>query len=104
MRNKSNKIAKLERNRKSILTEDLTRCYLCGMPKHHLHEVFFGRNRQLSMKYGCVVPLCTNCHNKVHLDHSTDIKLKKECKKVFKKYYKVDEEGFIKIFRNSYEK
>ena len=33
MRNKSNKLAKLERNRKSVFTNNLDICYLCGKKK-----------------------------------------------------------------------
>lgn len=97
-----NKVKKLERNRFSILTDNLDMCYLCGRRKQHLHEVFFGRNRQLSMKYGCVVPLCFSCHEKVHNDYATDLKLKQECQKRYMKYYEVDEEAFIKTFRTNY--
>ena len=39
---KSNKISKLERNRFSILTNDLEHCILCGQKKDNLHEVFGG--------------------------------------------------------------
>lgn len=97
-----NKVKKLERNRFSILTDNLDICYLCGRRKQHLHEVFFGRNRQLSMKYGCVVPLCFSCHEKVHNDYATDLKLKQECQKRYMKCYEVDEEAFIKTFRTNY--
>lgn len=34
MKSKSNKLAKLERNRKSIFTDDLEHCYLCGKAKY----------------------------------------------------------------------
>jgi hypothetical protein len=97
-----NKVKKLERNRYSILTDNMDQCYLCGKRKQHLHEIFFGRNRQLSMKYGCVVPLCFSCHEKVHNNYSVDLKLKQECQKRYMDYYEVDEEAFIKTFRNNY--
>ena len=61
--NKNPKIAKLERNRKSVFTNDLTKCILCGKPKEELHEIFAGRNRLNSMKYDFVLPLCHNCHS-----------------------------------------
>ena len=59
---KSKKIAKLERNRKSVFTNDLEHCYLCGKKKEELHEIFAGRNRLNSMKYDLVLPLCHECH------------------------------------------
>ncbi len=64
--NKSSKIAKLERNRFSVFTEDLDHCILCGDKKDNLHEIFFGKNRIKSMNYGFVIPLCFNCHLEMH--------------------------------------
>ena len=83
----SNKIKTLENKRFSILTNDLSYCYLCGKPKNHLHEVFFGKNRVNSMKWGCVVPLCAYCHSKVHSNIELDLKLKKLCQKRFIEVY-----------------
>lgn len=98
-----NKIARLEKMRFSILTNDLSRCYLCGKPKDHLHEVFFGKNRINSMKWGCVVPLCFECHQGkfgVHNNHDADIKLKQKCQfKFIKTYPTID---FLSIFHKNY--
>ena len=94
----------LERKRFSILTDDLSRCYVCGLPKHHLHEIYFGKNRTNSMKYGCVVPLCyehhegnTGVHHNIELDH----KLKVECQKKFEELYSIP---FIDVFYKNYIK
>ena len=95
----SNKIKTLENKRFSILTNDLSYCYLCGKPKNHLHEVFFGKNRINSMKYGCVVPLCSSCHSKVHSNIELDLKLKKLCQKRFIEVY---DDDFLSIFRKNY--
>lgn len=92
-------IKKLEKNRFSIITNNLDFCYLCGRKKDHLHEVFFGKNRINSMKYGCVVPLCSNCHHKVHHNINIDMQLKKQLQKKFEEIYSDD---FIKIFRRNY--
>ena len=92
-------IKKLEKNRFSIITNNLDFCYLCGRKKDHLHEVFFGKNRINSMKYGCVVPLCSNCHYKVHHNINIDMQLKKQLQKKFEEIYSDD---FIKIFRRNY--
>ena len=68
IKKKSNKLAKLERNRFSILTDDLEHCYICKtmklkqVKKEDLHEIFRGRNRQICMRYGFVAPLCRQCH------------------------------------------
>lgn len=95
----SNKIKELERKRFSILTNNLEICYLCGRRKHHLHEIFFGKNRINSMKYGCVVPLCSDCHYKVHHNIKIDTKLKEKCQKKFEEIYK---NNFLEIFRKNY--
>lgn len=102
MKKKSYKITKLEKERYSIITDKLDTCYLCGMPKNHLHEVFFGNNRINSMKYGCIVPLCALCHSKVHNDIQIDLKLKKELEKAFIKVYDCDTDFFIKVFHRNY--
>lgn len=92
-------IKTLEKNRYSILINDLSRCYLCGKPKNHLHEIYFGKNRINSMKYGCVVPLCASCHTKVHSNIELDLKLKKLCQKRFIEVY---DDDFLSIFRKNY--
>lgn len=97
------KITRLERQRFSILTNDLTRCYLCGKPKNHIHEIYFGKNRVNSMKWGCCVPLCYSCHNGsngVHHNEQLNIMLKKKCRKKFDEvYHEID---FVSIFHQTY--
>ena len=66
LKNRTSKQAKLERDRFSILTNDLDHCVICSAKKEHLHEVCFGRNRINSIKYGLVIPLCLNCHEEMH--------------------------------------
>lgn len=63
MKNKSKGLAKLERNRYSVFTDDLEHCILCGKKKNDLHEVFGGRNRLNSIRYNLVLPLCRECHS-----------------------------------------
>lgn len=101
MKKKTNKLNKLEKNRTSILTNDLEHCYICGMKKNHLHEVYFGKNRQNSMKWGCVVPLCFNCHTRIHNDIILDTELKIKMQDKFEEVYDI---GFISIFHRNYKK
>ena len=63
LNNKSKKLAKLEKNRYSVFTDNLTSCYLCGRKKDDLHEIFSGRNRINSIKHGFILPLCRECHS-----------------------------------------
>lgn len=62
----SNKRAKLEKNRYSILVNDLNVCAVCGS-KYNIakHEIYWGKNRQNSMKYGLVIGLCKKEHHTI---------------------------------------
>lgn len=102
MKNKTYKLSKLEKNRYSIITNNLDECFICHRAKDHLHEVFYGNNRVNSMKYGCIVPLCYQCHAKVHNDIQIDLKLKKMLKMAFLEHYKCNEDYFINIFHINY--
>lgn len=66
MRNKRYKLVKLEKNRTSILTEDLEHCILCGANDPDINEIFMGRNRLNSIKYGLLIPLCRTHHQEYH--------------------------------------
>lgn len=99
MKNKSSKLAKLERNRFSILTDNLDYCIMCGKPKQDLNEIYPGRNRQNSMKYGCVMPMCRLCHTKYTNDRNLQLYWMKLCQKKFNEIY---EEDFLSIFRRNY--
>ena len=96
-------MSKLEKNRKSILTNDLSRCFVCGRPRQELHEIYFGKNRINSMKYNCVVPLCYEHHRGntgVHHNHQLDMRLKQLCQKQFVvSYPNLD---FMSIFFKNY--
>ena len=100
MKKKSYKIAKLEKDRFSIITNDLEHCIICKKPKDNLHEVFFGKNRQLSMQYGCVIPLCYTHHLIIHNNHALDLVWKIKMQDAFGKTYDID---FIKIFGRNYK-
>ena len=98
---KSAKLAKLERNRFSVFTDDLDHCIICKRKKEHLHEIFFGSNRQKSMQYGFVIPLCHECHIEMHRN--------KEWQEYWhvkgQKYWERDidtREEFIKTFGKNY--
>lgn len=86
----------LEKKRFSLLTKDLTTCVECGRPKDDLHEVYEGTYRRKSMQYGCVIPLCRQCHNRIHLEKELKLKYKRMFEKLFKEYY--PEEDFHAVF------
>lgn len=99
MKVKSKKLAKLERERFSIITDDLTRCIVCGMPKQDLNEIFPGRNRQNSMKWGLVIPMCRKCHTEYTNNREMQLYWMKLGQEIFKKTYDID---FIEIFKRNY--
>lgn len=71
-----------------------------NIPKDNLHELLEGKNRQISMKYGLVIPICRKCHNLVTNDKTLQDKLHKVAQKEFEEHYKT--ENFIQIFGQSY--
>ena len=95
-----NKIKRLEKMRYSILTTDLTRCYICHAPKSDIHEVYEGARRIASMKYGCCLPVCRSCHNVLHNNYDFALTYKKLFQQEFEKKYSRD--YFIEIFKRSY--
>lgn len=100
---KSYKITKLEKNRKSILFNDLEHCAICGRYGTQLHEVYFGKNRQNSMQYGCVVPLCQEHHTGttgVHFNKTMDDNYKQMFQKKFEESHSREE--FMSIFKKNY--
>ncbi len=100
IKQKSSKLAKLEKNRFSILTNDLEHCCICKTKKQDLHELIGGKNRQASMKYGLVIPVCRKCHSLIENDETLKQKWHKVAQKEFKKHYKT--ENFMQIFGKSY--
>lgn len=98
---KSNKLARLERNRKSLYTNDLDHCIICKRKREHLHEVFPGRNRTNSMKYSLVLPLCSMHHQLIHSDNALMTYYKKKGQALFEKTYPDLE--FAEIFKRNYK-
>lgn len=94
----------MARKRESILVDDLQYCMVCGKPHPHLHEIFFGRNRNLSIKYKMVVPLCWEHHEGdegPHRDREVDLSLKKWAQEKWELTFGERDE-FIKVFGKSY--
>lgn len=93
--------------KKSILTEDMEHCYLCGREREAIHHIYHGTAlRKISDKHGFIVPLCANCHNlsskSVHLDKDQvkDIELKENCQKKFEETHSREE--FMRIIGRNY--
>ena len=98
MRKKSNKLRQLERDRKSLLTDDLTTCYICDRDRESIHEIYEGSSRINSMKYSCCIPLCNRCHSMIQNDIRLYLPLKEIMCIEFMFYYDKSFEEFQKIF------
>lgn len=102
MQNKSNKLASLEKNRYSVFSNDTERCYLCGSTyKLTWHEIYSGKNRQNSMRYGLCLRLCLNCHSKEQEDSQFNDYWHKQGQLYWEENIGSREE-FIKVFRRNY--
>lgn len=102
MKRKTSKLRKLEKNRYSVFYESLSMCMNCGsMANMTLHEIYEGRNRKNSMKYGFVLPLCVSCHQKLQENNEFSNKWKIKGQKYFEEHYGTREE-FLEIFRRNY--
>jgi hypothetical protein len=99
---KTKKLANLEKNRFSIFTDNLNICMFCGMKATDLNEIFRGRNRQNSMKYGAVIPLCRRCHCKITDNYNLEMKWKIKGQEKIMNYYNMNIEEFINIFGRNY--
>ena len=97
MKYKTNKLNKLEKNRYSIIVNDMSRCCICGRPHPDINEVFGGRNRLNSIKYGLCIPLCRNCHIKYHNNRDTQLYFMKKAYNCFIQLYSINE--FKETFR-----
>lgn len=102
MKYKTKKLANLEKNRFSLFTNSLNICMFCGMKATDLNEIFRGRNRQNSMKYGAVIPLCRKCHCKITDNYKLENEWKIKGQKKIMEYYKISNEEFINIFGRNY--
>lgn len=100
MKQKTSKLRKLERERYSILTEDMENCYICKMTANDIHEVYCGSKRQASMRNGFCVPLCRFCHTQVTNNWVADVRLRVECQRKFEENHTRDE--FISIVGKNY--
>lgn len=100
IKKKSGKLARMEKKRFSILTDNFEYCYVCGKRKEQVHEIFGGRNRQVSIKHGFCIPICKECHDKTETDMKFDKELKKECQRKFEEIHTRDD--FLKLVDKNY--
>lgn len=105
MRKKSYELAKLEKYRESIFTDDLKICYICSQrgiirPASEKHEILYGRNRRNSMLFGYVLPLCRDCHTTFTSNQKVKEIWGKKCQRYHEEKYGVDD--WMSHFHKSY--
>lgn len=79
-------------------------CYVCGRTNAHKHEIMFGSNRDLSIKYGLCVCLCQEHHtgsNGVHNNRELDLFFKALAQNKFEQKYPAL--NWLSIFRRNYK-
>lgn len=97
IKQKSNKLAKLERQRdKDLIKSGI--CENCGKYSQRLdpHEVYGGSNRKRSIKHKFIKLLCRECHSNENIINQLRIDTQKEYEKSHTK------EEFIKLIGKSY--
>ena len=98
---RTNRQAKREKERFSIIYRDLTKCCNCGSKiAIEKNEVFSGSYRQKSIELGMVCPFCRDCHTQFHNDIMLNLFYKVMFEKEFLKTHSKEE--FIKIFGQDY--
>lgn len=101
LKSRTNRQAKREKERFSIIYRDLTKCCNCGSKIGiEKNEVFEGSYRQTSIRYGMVCPFCETCHSQFHNDIMFNLFYKVMFEKEFLKTHSKEE--FIKIFGQDY--
>lgn len=79
-------------------------CSICGNIGAELHEVYYGKNRQLSIQYKMQIRLCANHHrigkSAIHNDKDFSDRIKREYQEKFIVMY--PDLDFVKIFGKNY--
>ncbi len=101
LKKRTSKQVKKEKNRFSIIYQDLKNCCYCGSKDCvELNEVFEGAYRQTSIRLGMVAPFCHKHHQKFHNDRLFNLKYKTMFQKEYEKTHAHDE--FMDIFKQDY--
>lgn len=102
IKKRTNKQQKKEKERFSIIYQDLSKCCECecivGIEKN---EVFEGAYRQTSIKYGAVAPFCFKHHKQFHNDRLFNLKYKIKFQNWFISLYGYN--WYIDKFKIDYE-
>lgn len=98
------KKAKKEKNRYSIIYNDLTKCCVdgCLTPYYNVqvNEVYEGAKRNASIKHGFTTPFCCIHHNGFHNDRSFALYYKRMFQREYERNH--SREDFLKIIHVNY--
>ena len=89
--------------RKSVLTDDLDHCIVCGREAVNMHHIFFGINRKNADADGYMIPLCYWHHmgpTGIHFNKELELQWKREGQKHFEASHTRKE--FIKRYGRNY--
>lgn len=90
---------------RSIITDDMEKCFLCGSRKQEIHHCIHGTaNRKHSDRLGLVIPVCHECHQGrrgIHNNRKLDLVIIQNAQRVFEEKIGTREE-FRKIFGKSW--
>lgn len=99
---RSKKLSKLERNRFSLFSKNTAKCYFCySTCDLTWHEIFRGRNRSNSMKYGLCLRMCLSCHEQFQDNKEFNEYWHKKGQALFENAYPDLE--FAEIFKRNYK-
>ena len=101
IKNKSKKLEKIEKNRFSIIQEDMSICFFCGREAESIHELIGGIDRLTSIKYGLCVGACLKCHRKIEDNEKSKQKYQKIAQEKFEEKYSHD--LFMQEFKMDYK-
>ena len=73
---------------------------MCGKKKDHIHEIYKGANRQVSIRNGFCVPLCNGCHARTENEIDFLRSLQVECQKTYEKNHTREE--FLKLIGRNF--
>lgn len=88
---------------KSIITDDLEHCYICGRYGTEKHHIMNASNKTHSEEFGLIVGLCKDHHtgnNGVHTRPERMLEMRRIGQRKFEETHSREE--WIKIFGKSY--
>lgn len=101
LKTSTSKQRKLENKRYSILTDNYSVCYECGVrEKDDIHEIYPGSKKQISMKNGFCIPVCRKCHEEIQNNEKKMLSYKIQCQREYEKSHSREE--FMNLIKKNY--